>query len=164
VKSGNRKTYDFKSVGKLALEEEQRSVSESPPLDFPIGIKTPLSYTDEVGGFVKMHRKLEDQIADNFRNLLVTNHGDRLGHYNFGANLSELTFELGADNADTAAMRRITKAAKKYMPYIQLDSFEPFIDHLDNEHIGKIGIRVIYSVPSISVGQKSIEVLLYIAG
>ena len=164
MKSGNRKKYDFKSVGELSLDEADRSKNTFPPLDFPIGIKTPLSYTDEAGGFVKMHRVMIDQVADIFRNLIMTNHGDRLGHYDFGANLSELAFELGSDDADSAAMRRIMKATEKYMPYVQLDSFEPFVDHQDNEHVAKIGVRIMYSVPDLSVGQRALEVLLYVAG
>ena len=32
------------------------------------------------------------QLADNFRNLIMTNHGERLGRYNYGANLNSLIF------------------------------------------------------------------------
>jgi phage baseplate assembly protein W len=94
----------------------------------------------------------------------MTNHGDRVGLYDFGANLSELSFELGSDEVDTMAMRRISTAAEKYMPYIQLDSFEPFVDHKDNKNVGKIGVRITYSIPSLAIGQKQIEALLYVAG
>jgi phage baseplate assembly protein W len=164
VKSGIRKTYDFKSVGELSLDEVKRNEVENPPFDFPIGIKTPLAFTEEVGGFLKMHRTVMDQVADNFRNLVMTNHGDRLGHFDFGANLRELAFELGSSGVDEAAMRRIARTTEKYMPYVQLDSFEPFIDHQDNEHVAKIGVKIRYSVPSLSAGQKALEVLLYVAG
>ena len=50
------------------------------------------------------------------------------------------------------------------MPFIQLDDFEPFIKRDDNEHVAKIGVRVTYSVPSISLPKNAVEVILYVAG
>ena len=50
------------------------------------------------------------------------------------------------------------------MPYVSLDTFEPFIEKFDNQHTGKVGIRVTYTVPKISNELKAVEVLLYVAG
>ena len=164
MKKGNKKSYSFKSVGFLdSDEQEQRQVARD-QFRVPIGIKTPVEYSHEVGGLFKMHKKLGSQIADNFRNMIMTNHGERLGHYDFGANLTELTFELGNEDVDSVAMRRISRATEKYMPFIQLDSFEPFVDHKDNKHVAKIGVRVTYSVPTLSIAKKAIEVILHSAG
>ena len=42
-----------------------------------------------------MHMSMADQVSDNFRNMIMTNHGERLCLYDFGADLDELIHELG---------------------------------------------------------------------
>lgn len=164
MKSGIQKTYSFKSVGNLKEEEDEIRRKRRGTFKAPIGIKTPIEFSYNVGGLFKMHTSLAKQISDNFRNMIMTNHGERLGHYDFGANLAELSFELGSEDIDSTAMRRIARSTEKYMPFIQLDDFEPFVKRDDNEHVAKIGVRITYSVPAISLPRNSVEVLLYIAG
>ena len=65
----------FKSVGELSTDRKFTTT----PVQNPIGIKTPLSLGQDADGIFSMHFKLEDQIQDNFRNLLLTNNGERLG-------------------------------------------------------------------------------------
>ena len=97
----SRKVYSFKSVGtKVKTEEEDTAILKKPP----IGIKTPLSLDLGRQGLFEMHTDLAKQISDNLRNLILTNHGERLGFYDFGANLRTLVFELGSENADQKAM------------------------------------------------------------
>ena len=161
TKRNNRKVYDFKSVGELDVDNKKAATLERKQT-LPIGIATPVSLGSK--SLLKMHSDRSKVIVDNFRNMLMTNHGDRLGFYDFGANLGELTFELGSENGDAEATRRIAKTTGKFMPYINLDTFEPFVERFDNEHTAKVGIRVIFTVPSISNDRKSVEVLLYVAG
>ena len=108
---------------------------------------------------------LAAQIKDNFRNMIATNHGDRLMLFDFGANLAELSFELGNENTDVMAINRIRRTTEKYMPFIQLQTFEP-IKQLDKAAAGLavVGVRVIYSVPSLRIRDQGVEVLIYTAG
>ena len=39
----------------------------------------------------------------NFRNMLMTNHGERLGRFDYGANLLPLAFELATEDGDEEA-------------------------------------------------------------
>lgn len=158
--TNNRKVYSFKSVGELDVDNRQNS--ETVKVKVPIGIATPVALG--TNSLLKMHTAQLNVIADNFRNMLMTNHGDRLGFYDFGANLEELTFELGSESADAEATKRIARTTSKYMPYVSLDTFEPFVEKFDNQHTGKVGIRVTYTVPKISSDVKAVEVLLYVAG
>lgn len=158
--TNNRKVYSFKSVGELDAANKQND--NQVVVKVPIGISTPVSLG--TNSLLKMHTNHLKVIADNFRNMLMTNHGDRLGFYDFGANLEELTFELGSEAGDAEATRRIAKTAAKYMPYVNLDTFEPFVEKFDNQHTGKVGIRVTYTVPKISNDVKAVEVILYVAG
>jgi hypothetical protein len=85
-------------------------------------------------------------------------------HHDFGANLIELAFELGTEEGDTMAVQRIAAAASKYMPYLELTTFEPIVEHQDNVHTAKVGVRVFYNIPSLGVTGQGIEVIIYTAG
>ena len=87
-----------------------------------------------------------------------------MGLYDFGANLQELTHELGSDLGDQEAVSRISKATTKYAPFIRLSSFEAFTDHRDNAHVAKVGLRIIYDIPKLGIKDKALEVILYSTG
>ena len=160
--SNYAKKYSFQSVGELDVDlHSNEAAAEVEKL--PIGIKTPISFGKDDSLFL-MHKNYTDQIADNFRNMIMTNWGERLGHYDFGANLMELAFEIGSENGDIKAMSRIARTTKKYMSFITLQDFEPLNEKNDGNSMGKIGIRVTYSVPQIDNKLRAVEVLLYAAG
>jgi phage baseplate assembly protein W len=161
----NYTVYDFQSVGEsLETYRENRRLGDS--VVIPIGIKTPMSIATDTGGLFVMNSTLVSQIKDNLKNLLLTNHGERLGLYDYGANLKELTMELGSDNFDTEAIRRIKTACAKYMPYLNLSTFEPKIDKDADQvsGISMISVRVTFSIPLAESGVQAIEVVLYTAG
>ena len=157
-----RRVYDFKSVGESTTQELQvaGSTARAP---IPIGIKTPMEFGIWHGLF-RMHTDYAAQVADNLRNLIMTNHGERLGHYDFGANLLPLVFELGTDTMDSEAIRRIKTACSKYMPYVNLKTFSPLVQRLDNQHVANIGVRITYDIPRLKSGDKALEVTLYVGG
>ena len=99
-----------------------------------------------------------------FKNLLKTNHGERLGSYTFGANLEELAFEVASDEIEQEAINRINSAISKFMPFVTLNNFEAFTEHFDNSHVAKIGIRVTYAIPNLGVANEQLEVILKVAG
>jgi len=161
----NSRTYKFKSVGETVEEygQTRRTDIKARP---PIGIKTPLRLDYDYGNLFEMHYEKDSLIKDNFKNLLLTNHGERVGMYDFGANLQELVMELGASNTDNEAMIRITSAVKKYMPYITLHNFEGFSIPRDGNTGGTAqnGIRITYSAPVAGINQQVMEVILYMGG
>lgn len=152
-------TISFKSVGKI-----KKNVIDQATLDpiIPIGIKTPIQL-DTNDGLLKMHYSLEDQTADNLRNLLQTNWGERVGLYDFGANLRPLTLEYSSQETfDDEAVERISAAVKKWMPYIDLIDFKSEVDRTQNEITGVIKIIISYNIPTLQVSNKKIEVVLYV--
>lgn len=150
-------SYNFKSVGQTATS----IASQRPPdAQRPIGIKTPLELGTGADGLLKMHKDLERQLSDNFRNLLLTNWGERMFMYDFGANLRELQFELGTEDGDVEAINRIRNATAKYMPFIDLQTFETFNVPLVVGYTSIVGIRITYSIPVISENRKTIEVAI----
>lgn len=157
-----KRVYSFKSVGETpsSLRERSNQQIKTPP----IGIKTPLELGIGQDGLFKMHYRIEDAIADNFKNLILTNKGERLLDYDFGANLKELAFELGNEDTDLEAIRRIKEAASRYLSYIKLDTFESFTKEAPYNGVANIGVRITYSVPVISNQTKQIEVIIYSVG
>tara|TARA_R100000808_G_scaffold25097_1_gene61891 strand:+ start:48 stop:533 length:486 start_codon:yes stop_codon:yes gene_type:complete len=158
----NFKKYNFKSVG-LSVGQKQQ-LKNTQGVEIPVGIKTPLQFGYDYEGLFAMNKDLANQVADNFRNLLLTNKGERVCMYNYGANLRELTFELGTENADVEAMSRITQACSDFMPYVNLIDFVPKTLYDDNEHVAKISILVTYDLPLLNSFNRAIEIVLFIAG
>ena len=156
----DRKMYDFKSVGESSVSSRVNRVTKDPR---PIGIKTPLQLGDGDHLF-KMHTNLEEQISDNLRNLILTNHGERLGQYSFGANLQELTFELGSESGDQQAMERIKAAASRFLPFITLDGFATEVEYFNNKEVAKVILFITYKVLRLTGKQKGLKITLYTAG
>lgn len=150
-------SYSFKSVGQTTNSIASQQSAE---VARPIGIKTPLELGTGTDGLLKMHKDIEKQLSDNFRNLLLTNWGERLFAYDFGANLKELQFELGTEDGDLEAINRIRNATSKYMPFIDLQTFETFTVPLVVGYTSVVGIRISYTIPAISNTQRTIEVAI----
>ena len=158
----NRKVFSFKSAGK-STELTRKLVRDGPELP-PVGIKTPVALSDTGKSFLEMNNNFPDQIHDNLLNLILTNHGERLGFPDFGANLAELTFEMQDEDAQSEAMSRVSSAVRKYMPYVSLETFSPVVENFENKEVAKIGIIVGYKIPRLRTPERRLEVILYSAG
>jgi len=153
-------TISFKSVGQLKQKfTEDPAVAKSIA---PIGIKTPLRLSQN-SGLLDMHYSLEDQLSDNLRNLLLTNWGERVGQYFFGANLRPLTSNfVSQDDFDSEAVIRIKDATSRWMSYIDLIDFFSETDRLENRNIGIIKITISYNIPLLKVSNKKLQIVLYV--
>lgn len=152
-------TISFKSVGKNAekLQQEFVDITEK-----PVGIKTPLQLLPSDGLFT-MNYNIEDQISDNLRNLLQTNFGERLGLYNFGADLKSLTVNYSSqDTFDAEAIGKISSAISTWMPYVEPVDYVSEVDRSQQLKTGLIRITISYNVPSIEVTNKKIQIALYV--
>lgn len=153
----------FRSVGKTVEQTTQEAAVTASPQ--PIGIKTPLRFGSNSEGVFAMHYSLADQLHDNLRNLILTNWGERVVLYNFGANLQELVTEfVNKDNFDGEAIQRIANAINLWMPYVQPDQYESFVDNESNEHTAVIRLRISYNIPLLNIVGKVLEVSFYVIG
>lgn len=160
--SDYRKTYSFKSVGQTQ-ESYGSQVSAIVPV-LPIGIKTPIRFSNPGGNLFDMTTSLIEQVKDNLKNLVLTNSGERLMLTDFGANLRPLGFELSKEDVANEAIRRISKTVQKYMPYVELETFEAKVLPTNNGlTVGNV-IRIGYSIPSIGASSQNIEVVIYTVG
>lgn len=152
---------DFKNVG--IREFQTQNVRTTRQSVLPIGIKTPVEFGGNGEGLFAMHTNVQDAVHDNLRNLLLTNFGDRLVHYDFGADLRPLVADFSSkDDFDEEAKIRINTAVAKWMPFISLVGFDSRPEFIDNRYTGKIVLLVVYSVPQLGVTERALEVLLYV--
>jgi len=152
---------NFKNVG--FKQYDTRRVDTVDRSKIPIGIQTPLQFGQNGEGFYAMNFTVGDQIEDNFKNLLQTNHGERVGRYFYGANLQPLVVEFtNKQNFDSEAAERINTAVGLWMPFIQLEEFDSLPIYENNQFIGKMGVTITYSVPEAQVFSKRIQVILYV--
>lgn len=152
-------TYSFKSAGKTRQQEQEEVLVSSP---VPYGIKTPLSIATK-DGILAMNYSLEEQFADNLRNLLQTNWGERLGLFQFGANLKPLTTEfVSQESFDNEAIDRIRNAVERWMPFIELEDYSSIVDRNENYNTGILRINITYNIPALEVTRKGLQVTLYV--
>lgn len=150
-------TFSFKSSGVTQAASTTSQLTVSP---LPIGVRTPLSLGND--DLLTMTTVLSDQLADNLRNLILTNKGERLGFYDFGANLRPLTTELvSMDDFDAKAVAAIRTAVQRWMPYISLQSFLSQVDRSQTNRTAVINVIVTYDIPSLNVVGKVLQVNLY---
>jgi len=157
----------FKSVG-LSVDSDflkNNSILELAPL----GIITPIRVGTGRSDLFEMHFDPVSQISDNLRNLILTNHGERIGRFNYGANLRPLLTELGAkEDWDAQAMRKIIMAVKTWLPAVELDTFNSELHEVattnNSKGVATIKMTIKYSIPQFRKMDLGIEVTMLVAG
>ncbi len=158
--------FNFKNSGKSVLDvfdETKKALEDKKKV--PYGIMTPLRHGRERSGIFEMNFDLGDQIADNLRNLVQTNHGERLGHFDFGANLKPLSLEvIGHERFETEAMSRIGKAVSKYLSFVRLTTMSIQRVPETEQNLPQVVITLEYSVPAASSRKRRLDVIVNLAG
>jgi phage baseplate assembly protein W len=95
----------------------------------------------------------------------MTNWGERLGIYDYGANLRSLLSEMSNNtNIDNEVMRLINDAVSKFMPFISLETLDMKFLQSDRNAQAKYQIIVNYSVPRINVRNQKVKIILEAMG
>lgn len=149
----------FKSVG-LTGTQVNDAVTASETTRLAIGIVTPLSEGRDDEGVLAMSYDVGQQLKNNFRDLLMTNWGERVCMYDYGANLQPLVteYENGRELFEQEAIARISAAVQKHMPYVELDDFDS--EKVESESgfgLGVLAVRISYSIPRAKVAKSWIE-------
>lgn len=149
----------FKNVGVKGFRSEE--VLNRNQTALPIGIKTPVELGTD--GLFAMHTDIKEQVADNLRNLVLTNWGERLGNYFFGANLRPILADFShKDDFDQEAMVRINTAISRYMPFVTPVAYESYIEHQTTQYTAICKLMIIYSVVSLGITNAKLEVSLFV--
>lgn len=157
----------FRSVG-LRASEAQEAINALERTPITIGIVTPLRLSENGrDDLVELSTDVGAQLTNNLRDLLMTNHGERVGRYDYGANLGPLVteYELGREVFEDQAMQRITTAVEKYMPYVELYDFTSNFGNtalaspttnqsVVGNGLGFVTIDVSYAIPRATVPKR----------
>ena len=157
--------FKFKSSG---FNRDDRRFVAKKTVSRPIGFKTPLEQGDDI---FKMHVDPVKQISDNFRNLILTNHGERLGMFDFGANLNSILYEYSnsPDFVDLVS-NSIVNTTSRFIPSISIEDISAvFVDENEKNDLNRIGltkvrIRISYTVPRFKSRKLGLEVDLVVGG
>lgn len=150
-------SFSFKSSGTTQADAAANALTVTAT---PIGIKTPLALGND--GLLAINTALGAQLTDNLRNLILTNWGERLGFYDFGANLRPITTDLASmDDFDSQAIDRIRTAVQRWMPYIDLQDFLSEVDRSQPKRTAIIRLTVTFNIPTLNIKGKKLEVTLY---
>jgi len=84
----------------------------------PINIKFPLTKGSQ--GAFDTNVDTLSAVTDDLRILILTNHGERPIHYDFGANLRKVIFEFRGSALRQAIKDSIEVAVEKWMPFVNL--------------------------------------------
>ncbi len=130
----------------------------------PVGILTPLVIDENGDTFFETTTDIQEVIKDNLRNLIQTNHGERLGRYYFGANLKPLAIEYTSNqNFDGEAMQRINTAVRDYMPYIKLEGYNSKATRAVNQSVTQVEVLIQFSVTKINLYNGVIKAIIYVS-
>jgi len=149
--------YNFKNVG---IERNSDELKSNSTFEASYGIKTPLN--KGTGVIFDMSTDFRSQINDNLSNLIKTNHGERLGSFNIGANIQPLlTEKLSEDDFAQAVMSRIKTAVSLSMPYIELSGFEYTQGKIDIiTGAASAHLSISYSIRSVNIINKKLSVVI----
>lgn len=152
-------SFSFKSVGTTRVDKAAATPAVTAP---PIGIVTPLSLGQD--DLLKTNTDLAEQLADNLRNLLMTNWGERLGFYDYGANLRPLMVDLvSLNDFDSQAIDRIKASVQKWMSYVDLVDFISDVARTRGKagSISAIDMTITYNIPSLNLKGRKLRVTLF---
>ena len=157
--------FNFKSSG---TRTDDRRFTPKESVKRPFGIKTPLEEGDDI---FKMHTNPIRQIADNFRNLIMTNHGERLGLYDYGANLNSLAFEYSnLPEFESIVGESIITATNKYMPNVNvINVTSKKVDIHEKSDLNRLGLTKVtvlveYVIPRLNSPKLGVEVDILVGG
>jgi len=164
--------FNFKSTG---FKKSFRKFNKTSKIKTtPIGIKTPLKFSNN-NDLYDSHTNPVDHVKDNLKNLIKTNHGERLGNYFFGANLKYLLYDYTAHKSfDEEVSLRIKNAVLKHMSYVAIESISvkhfklsdpaKYVAVLNPLSLAKIVLEIKYSIPNIMISGQTLTVDLHAGG
>lgn len=106
----------------------------------------PLSLSKQ-GGF-SLLVELKELVKQNFKNLILTEPGERIMDIEFGVGLRRYLFENKTEEELQNIYNRIHSQKNKYMSYITIEDIE-FID--EDTDPNYLGVTIYYSIPELSI-------------
>lgn len=127
----------------------------------PFSILTPLRLPDKIGDTFKMTADVSEGIIEDFKNMILTNYGERIGKPDFGGNLQSLLTERVSDpdwNSRAASLIRMT--TEKYMKGITIDEVDSVELQSQNDGFSRVKISLFFSIASLGIQKRKFDITL----
>jgi len=79
-----------------------------------------VSFVHSHQGYFKKTISIEEEVKNNFINVLLANRGERLLRPDFGCDFRKLVFEQSGNDMDMLIETRIQEQADRWLPYVEL--------------------------------------------
>lgn len=113
-------------------------------MSFGYGPKLPISFDDTDG--ISLIKNSKDLVRQNFKNIVLTNPGERIMDSNFGVGIYKL-FESFSEDTKASIQSRIVRQASTYLPYIEVKS----VDFVENTaYPNGLLVRITYFIKPLS--------------
>ena len=115
------------------------------------GPKLPLLADDEDGVYA-LHKKVSDEVQENFKTLLLTNPGERVMDSNFGVGIRRYLFEQNVQPTWGDINERIRSQTKTYLPAIRINKID-FITAENTRDVDDnyLGLRIDFTIVPLKV-------------
>lgn len=110
-------------------------------VDVSIGFTVPFAVSTGSVGYFETTQTEIDAVAQDLRSLLLTNQGERLGHYNFGCNIRKYIFEPRTEELRETIADRVQGQVSLWMPFVTLDQLNVIFSE-DDSDVPESGVRV----------------------
>ena len=111
-----------------------------------VSVLLPLVYSKQDGPF-QLNKTVQDAVRQNFRNLVLTNKGERIMDPDFGVGISSFLFENYTQATSQLVKQEATKQINKYMPFINIQEIKITDTGMD---MNQFYIYIRYSINSLN--------------
>jgi len=111
-----------------------------------ISLKLPLAYDSEDGPY-RLTKTLGENVQQNFKNLMLTNPGERVMIPGFGAGIRQLLFEPISEELFDRVRSRIFSQVRAFMPFVTIE--DVFLNsQSDRQDFGpnEVQITIVYNI------------------
>ena len=111
-----------------------------------ISLKLPLSYDQEDGPY-GLTKNLRENVQQNFKNLILTNPGERIMIPNFGAGIRQLLFEPISEELFSRISNRINRQVNQFLPFVDIEDIQ-FNTFNNRQELGpnEVQVRIVYNI------------------
>jgi len=92
---------------------------------------------------------MEQVVRQNFKNLVLTNPGERMMIPDFGVGIKRFLFEMNNETTYSSIRSTIADQVRKYMPFIQVISVNFNVDEFNAPET--LGVGIVYNIQPLDL-------------
>lgn len=118
------------------------------------GITLPITHGPQ--GYFNQSYSILEQVKSNINLLLRTKKGERRMNPEFGSGLWSVLFESNTSDTISIVESTIRRDIQRWMSYVTIQDIQIETNDSENRDQYKIGVKVLFTVPSIGVTQPQV--------